>query len=129
MAQPPNPSPPRFPTVPNPPLWDPDNNPWTPTAKVIGDFVEDGGGFEGAVKTLALRAPISMRSVAKKSDVAPDYRVTSEGIDLGRAWTRTSEKQPYLEVEIDDPSFHAPIRALLLRGTEDGRHYLIWGRP
>ena len=52
----------------------------------------DNGTFEGELKTLSVRAEISIVPVTDKSAPSqPDYRVLSQGIEIGAGWIRTGQ--------------------------------------
>jgi len=95
----------------------------------IGTFSKtQDGGFHGAIRTLALSLKaVDIRPVERSSDSGPDYRVYAGGADLGAAWTVTKPDRPEcLSVRLDDPSFPAPVNALLAQ-TADG-YELRWSR-
>ncbi|HEY5237189.1 MAG TPA: DUF736 domain-containing protein [Rhizomicrobium sp.] len=74
----------------------------------IGQVTRQGNGFKGHIKTLAFRADISiLPNPDKKADNQPDYRVTSQGADVGAGWTRKSEStgNEYVSLSLADPSF------------------------
>src|SRR3546814_19930941 len=49
-------------------------------------------GFVGQLKTLSIRAAIEIRpNPSKNGDVQPDYRVYSEGVEIGAGWIRIGE--------------------------------------
>lgn len=50
------------------------------------------GGFKGHIKTLSIRAEIELvPNGAKSSDTQPDYRVVTQGVEIGAGWVRRSE--------------------------------------
>jgi uncharacterized protein (DUF736 family) len=52
----------------------------------------DDGRYEGELKTLSVRAEITIIPVGDKSSpTQPDYRVLSEGIEIGAGWLRTGQ--------------------------------------
>ncbi len=52
----------------------------------------DDGRYEGELKTLSVRAEIILLPVADKSSPSqPDYRVMSQGIEIGAGWLRTGQ--------------------------------------
>ena len=52
----------------------------------------DDGRYEGELKTLSVRAEIAIVPVADKSSATqPDYRVMSQGIEIGAGWIRTGQ--------------------------------------
>lgn len=52
----------------------------------------EDGRYEGELKTLSVRADIQIVPVPDKSGAAqPDYRVLSQGIEIGAGWIRTGQ--------------------------------------
>ncbi len=52
----------------------------------------DDGRYEGEIKTLSVRAEITIVPVTDKSSpTQPDYRVLSQGIEIGAGWLRTGQ--------------------------------------
>ncbi len=50
----------------------------------------EDGRYEGELKTLSIRADIAILPVTDKtSDSQPDFRVVSQGIEIGAGWMRT----------------------------------------
>ncbi|MAW78665.1 MAG: hypothetical protein CMI63_00360, partial [Parvularcula sp.] len=53
------------------------------------------------------------------------------GAELGAAWRSNSageDKKSFLSVELDDPSFAAPVRAAFFENANDGTGALVWSR-
>ena len=93
----------------------------------------DDGRYEGELRTLTLRADIAILPVGDKmADNQPDYRVGSQGIEVGAGWTKkgnTSGKE-YVSLSIAAPEFGSKtLYANLGRaaGQSDPNIYaLIW---
>ena len=52
----------------------------------------DDGRYEGEIKTLSVRADIVILPIAnKEAPNQPDFRVMSQGIEIGAAWIRTGQ--------------------------------------
>jgi uncharacterized protein (DUF736 family) len=91
--------------------------------------------YLGRIDTIKFRAKnvVIYRDTSCTSENAPSHRVEWNGIDLGAAWTKRSEKErDYLSLKIDDPSFPATIFAVLVQDetVEGGKIYkLVWSRP
>ena len=92
----------------------------------------DDGRYEGELKTLSVRAEISLVPVTDKASPGqPDYRVMSQGIEIGAGWQRvgqTSGKE-YISLSISAPEFGKTLYANLGRaaGQPDPNAYaLIW---
>jgi len=96
----------------------------------IGTFTrDDNGAFTGTIKTLTLSVKVAIKPCDRDNDRAPDYRVTSNGVELGAGWSKTGRETgaEYLSLKLDDPSFTAPVYASLVQGDK-GEHKLIWSR-
>lgn len=96
---------------------------------IIGMFQKTpAGSFHGAIRTFALSLKaIDIRSIEATGEHGPSHRVYAGTAELGAAWPLTKPGKPDgLSVRLDDPSFPAPINALLVE-TSDG-HELRWSR-
>ena len=60
----------------------------------IGHVALQGDGrFRGTLATVTLRAPIEIvPTIGKTGDTQPDYRVIVNGVEIGAAWSRTSQQ-------------------------------------
>jgi uncharacterized protein (DUF736 family) len=93
----------------------------------------DDGRYEGELKTLSVRASIAILPVGDKlSDNQPDFRVMSQGIEIGAGWIRkgqTSGKE-YVALSIAAPEFGSrTLYANLGRAAgqdDDSVYALIW---
>lgn len=90
------------------------------------------GGFKGEVRTLTVRADIDIvPNQSKSGESQPDYRVLSDGVEVGAAWNRRSETsgRDYVSVSLAAPEF-GPRRlyANLGRaiGSDENIFALIW---
>ena len=66
------------------------------------------GGFKGQIKTLTIRADIDIvANDDKSSDSQPDFRVLSEGAEVGAGWSRSSETsgRDYVSLSLAAPEF------------------------
>ncbi len=52
---------------------------------------QNDGSFRGALKTLSVNAEIAIIPNRSKTGDQPDYRVLSNGVELGGGWVRTGE--------------------------------------
>lgn len=69
---------------------------------------DENGAFKGQLKTLSIRAEISIVANARKSnDVQPDYRVYSSDVEIGAGWNRRSEAsgRDYVSLSLAAPEF------------------------
>lgn len=99
---------------------------------IIGTFSKSADGYSGTIRTLTINVKASLVVNDKNgNDKAPDFRVLAAGKDFGAAWRaqpKDSDKKPYLRVELDDPSFAAPLRAAFFEDSEEGTGVLVWNR-
>ena len=93
----------------------------------------DDGRYEGELRTLSIRAESpSCRSADKVSPNQPDYRVLSQGIEIGAGWVRTGQTsgKDYVSLSIAAPEFGAKtLYANLGRAagqTDPDVYALIW---
>ena len=95
---------------------------------IIGKFRKQENGFDGHIETRLWHTAATIVKVAKKSqDKAPDYRVMAGRMEIGAAWSKTSEAgASYLSITLDDPGFAAPINCRLHASPEG--YDLIWQR-
>ncbi len=94
----------------------------------IGTFTRDGDGFTGTIATLALKAKVAIRPIAKTVENAPDFRIYASGVEIGAAWSKMSEAdKPYLSIKLDDPCFASSIYCRLV-GKSGDDHVLVWSR-
>jgi len=97
---------------------------------VVAPETDGGNGFTGSIRTLALNVKACIARVENSSDKGPQFRVYAGSVELGAAWQKTSEQgRDYLSVELDDPSFPAPIYAALAEVEGEDGLQLIWSRP
>ena len=92
----------------------------------------ENGSFKGQLKTLSIRAEITITANARKaSDVQPDYRVYSGDVEIGAGWNRRSESSgnDYVSLSLAAPEF-GPRRlyANLGRAADGGddQFAIIW---
>jgi uncharacterized protein (DUF736 family) len=100
---------------------------------IIGTFTknENGSGFSGSVKTLALNVKARFVPTDGESEHGPDFRIfAGVAVECGAAWKKIARatQREYLSVKVDDPILLAPIYASLVE-AEDGESYnLLWSR-
>lgn len=92
----------------------------------------DDGSFKGQLKTLSISAEIAIVSNrSKSSDTQPDYRVLSDGVEIGAGWNRRSESsgRDYVSLSLAAPEF-GPRRLYANLGQAAGgpedRFAVIW---
>lgn len=93
---------------------------------------DENGTFRGQLKTLSIRAEITINANTRKAnDAQPDYRVYSGDVEIGAAWNRRSESSgnSYVSLSLAAPEF-GPRRlyANLGRAADGGddRYAIIW---
>ncbi|WP_244530547.1 DUF736 domain-containing protein [Salaquimonas pukyongi] len=67
----------------------------------------EDGRYQGNLKTFTIRAEVTFTPNPDKSNGnQPDYRIFSDGIEIGAAWIRTAETsgKEYVSVSIAAPS-------------------------
>lgn len=91
-----------------------------------------GGSFKGSIKTLSIRADIEVVANDNKTGQSqPDYRVLSEGVEIGAGWNRHSENsgKDYVSLSLAAPEF-GPRRLYANLGRAAGeaedRFAVIW---
>lgn len=91
------------------------------------------GRYEGELRTLSTRADILILPVTDKvSQSQPDFRVLSQGIEIGAGWFRTGQTsgKEYVALSIAAPEFGArTLYANLGRAagqSDDNVYALIW---
>lgn len=92
----------------------------------------DDGSFKGQLKTLSISADIAIvTNRNKSSDSQPDYRVLSDGVEIGAGWLRRSETsgRDYVSLSLAAPEF-GPRRLYAnlgqAAGGPDDRFAVIW---
>ena len=91
------------------------------------------GGYKGHLKTLSIRAEIDLVPNASKSaDNQPDFRVLTQGVEIGAGWVRKSESSgnDYVSLSLAAPEF-GPRRLYANLGRAAGQDdpdqfALIW---
>jgi uncharacterized protein (DUF736 family) len=90
------------------------------------------GEFKGQLRTLSIKANVEIvPNEAKSSEPQPDYRVLSDGTEIGAGWTRHSETsgRDYVSLSLAVPEF-GPRRlyANLGRaaGADEDSFAVIW---
>jgi uncharacterized protein (DUF736 family) len=99
----------------------------------IGYVTRDGNGYKGELKTLSIRADITIVPNSRKaSDVQPDYRVTAGGVEVGAGWLRRGEMsgKDYVSLSLAAPEF-GPRRLYANLGRaagqdDDDAFAIIW---
>lgn len=66
---------------------------------------QSDGSFKGQLRTLSIRADIELVPNRHKSGEQPDYRVLSNGVDLGGGWRRVGEvsEREYVRLAMSAP--------------------------
>jgi uncharacterized protein (DUF736 family) len=95
---------------------------------IIGTFVPIADGYVGHIITLTVRRRV--RILINYNDTAtnaPDFKLLCGETEIGAAWKAiTKGDRPYLSVQIDDPSWPAPIKTSLFE--YDALAHLVWCR-
>jgi uncharacterized protein (DUF736 family) len=69
----------------------------------------EDGRYEGELHTLSLRAAITILPIEKMTPNQPDFRVMSEGIEIGAGWLRKGQTsgRDYVSLSLAAPEFGA----------------------
>ncbi len=99
---------------------------------IIGTFSKTADGYVGVIRTMTINVKAKIVANNKKgADKAPDFKIFAGGAELGAAW-RTKSKgeggRDFLSVELDDPSFAAPVRAAFFENQGEDTAALVWTR-
>jgi uncharacterized protein (DUF736 family) len=96
----------------------------------IGTFSKTEHGYKGRVRTLTINTEMELVLSDAGGDGAPQYRIFSNGSELGAVWEKTSDAgRDYLSLKFDDPALPAPIYASLFADDEGDTYSLVWQRP
>lgn len=69
---------------------------------------QENGSYKGQLRTLSVRADIDiMPNRSKSADNHPDFRVLTQGVEVGAGWIRTGETSgnDYVSLSIAAPEF------------------------
>ncbi len=69
---------------------------------------QENGGFKGQLKTVSIRADIDIvPNRSKSAGNHPDYRVLTQGVEIGAGWLRTGETsgKEYVSLSLATPEF------------------------
>ena len=93
---------------------------------------QTNGGYKGQLKTLSIRADIDVvPNAGKTADNQPDFRVVTQGVEIGAGWVRTGETsgKEYVSLSLAAPEFGPrKLYANLGRaaGHDDDTYAVIW---
>lgn len=93
------------------------------------------GGYKGQLKTLSIRADIDLvPNTAKSAGGQPDFRVLTQGVEIGAGWVRKGETsgKDYVSLSLAAPEFGPrKLYANLGRaaGQDDENHFAIIWNP
>jgi len=69
---------------------------------------QTNGAYKGQLKTLSIRAEIDiLPNPSKSGDSQPDFRVMTQGVEIGAGWVRTGESsgKDYVSLSLAAPEF------------------------
>lgn len=99
---------------------------------IIGTFSKTADGYTGLIRTMTINVKAKIVANDKKgNDKAPDFKIFAGGAELGAAWRAKGNGEgakDFLSVELDDPSFAAPIRAAFFENSSEDKAALVWTR-
>ena len=102
----------------------------------IGQLKQNAAGaYLGKIQTAALDLTVGLRPVQSSNPAAPKFDVMVRGqsgqfLAVGGLWEKTATNggSTFLQGQIDDPSFEAPL-AIALFAQDDGSLNIAWSRP
>ena len=102
----------------------------------IGQLKQNAAGaFLGKIQTAALDLTVGLRPVQSSNPAAPKFDVMVRGqsgqfLAVGGLWEKTASNggSTFLQGQIDDPSFEAPL-SIALFAQDDGSLNVAWSRP
>jgi uncharacterized protein (DUF736 family) len=94
---------------------------------------QPNGSYKGQLKTVSIRADIEVvPNRSKSADSQPDFRVLTQGVEVGAGWLRTGESsgKEYVSLSIAAPEFGPrKLYANLGRAAgqdDDDTYAVIW---
>jgi uncharacterized protein (DUF736 family) len=69
---------------------------------------QDDGRYTGSIRTISISAQVEiLPNVNKSTDAQPDYRVMTQGIEIGAGWTKkgATSGQDYVSLALAAPKF------------------------
>lgn len=88
-------------------------------------------GYVGELRTLSIRVPVEIRrNAGKEGSVQPDYRIYSDGVEVGAGWIRIGAQsgKAYVSLTFETPEF-GPRRLYAnlarLAGQDNGDSFVI----
>lgn len=94
---------------------------------------QDDGRFSGSIRTISIRADVEIiPNLGKTADTQPDYRVLTQGIEIGAGWTKKGETsgREYVSLALAAPEFgQRKLYANLGKAAgqdDDNLYALIW---
>jgi uncharacterized protein (DUF736 family) len=102
----------------------------------IGQLKQNAAGaYLGKIQTATLDLTIGLRPVQSTNPAAPKFDVMVRGqggqfLPIGGLWEKTASNggSTFLQGQIDDPSFEAPL-SIALFAQDDGVLNVAWSRP
>lgn len=102
----------------------------------IGQLKPNAAGvFLGKIQTASLDLNIGLRPVESRNPAAPKFDVmvrsrSGQLLPIGGLWEKTANNGAgtFLQGQIDDPSFDAPL-SIALFAQDDGSLNVAWSRP
>ena len=94
---------------------------------------QEDGSFKGQLKTVSIRADIEIvPNRSKSAEGQPDFRVRTNGVEIGAAWKRVGEQsgREYVSLSLAAPEF-GPRRLYANLGRaagqdDDDTYAVIW---
>ena len=99
----------------------------------IGMFTRKDEILEGQISTLTVKIEVRLVPNPEQDDGnarAPDLLAFSGDAEIGAAWEKHETGRPaYYTIRLDDPSWAAPLSAVLFKNRFDDKRYdVVWSR-
>jgi uncharacterized protein (DUF736 family) len=86
------------------------------------------GHYKGTLRTVSIKADIAiLPNTQKTSDTQPDFRVVTEGIEIGAGWTRKGETSNIAAPEFGPKKLYANLGKAA--GSDDKDLYAVIWNP
>ena len=98
----------------------------------IGHFTKTKeGNFTGSITAIGAILPKVTFEAIDTDGNGPNFRLTTQGVDLGAAWNKTSERtgKTYISVSLKSPFLPSQVYAALVETNEPGKFALVWNEP
>ena len=82
---------------------------------------KDNGAFEGSLKTLSINAAITILPVKPVNERAPDFKIVSNGAEVGAGWTKKGKTSGEEYVSLTFDALELPTKIYANLGVAAGQ--------